>query len=234
MRDEKRLSVALFALTMTAGAVDAITFLGLGHAFAALATGNLLLLGFGVARAPGILVGRPAVALGAFVVGAAVCHAVIARLLCRGRRWFVITLAAETALLGAAGLYAVAAGGTGRHSVQVVAIEVALLACAMGWRTRVMIESRVAEMPTTVVQIPLVKALTDVLSIGSHASRVSALSRARRVATVLGIFVGGVVGALLLRLGLGPAILVVTAFEGCVVAVYACAPRLRPHPHPRH
>jgi uncharacterized membrane protein YoaK (UPF0700 family) len=51
---EVRISIVMFALTATAGAVDAVTFLGLGRAFAALATGNVLLLSFGVANAPGI------------------------------------------------------------------------------------------------------------------------------------------------------------------------------------
>jgi uncharacterized membrane protein YoaK (UPF0700 family) len=53
VRGEVRISVVMFALTVTAGAVDAVTFLGLGRAFATLATGNVLLLSFGVADAPG-------------------------------------------------------------------------------------------------------------------------------------------------------------------------------------
>ncbi|MFJ3233883.1 YoaK family protein [Streptomyces sp. NPDC086787] len=229
-RAETRVSIALFALTVTSGAVDAITFLGLGHAFAALATGNLLLVGFGVARAPGIPIGRPAAALGAFVIGAALCHVVIARLVGGGHRWFVTVLSAETAVLAAAGLCAVTLGAETHSPPYVLSLVIAILACAMGWRTRLMIESRVPEMPTTVVQISLVKALTDVLSFGGHHSAMRALARARRIATVLGIFVGGVAGAGLLRLGIGPAILVVTAFEACVVAVYARSPGLRPLP----
>ena len=54
MRSEIRVRVVMFALTVTAGGVDAVTFLGLGHAFAALATGNVLLLGFGIANAAGV------------------------------------------------------------------------------------------------------------------------------------------------------------------------------------
>jgi uncharacterized membrane protein YoaK (UPF0700 family) len=40
-RREIRISIVMSALTVTAGAVDAVTFLGLGHVLAALATGNL-------------------------------------------------------------------------------------------------------------------------------------------------------------------------------------------------
>ncbi|MQS16975.1 DUF1275 domain-containing protein [Streptomyces kaniharaensis] len=53
------------APTVSAGAIDAVTFLGLGHAFAAPATGNVLLLGFGVPIA------CPAKAVGASVIGTA-------------------------------------------------------------------------------------------------------------------------------------------------------------------
>ncbi|MDF3299080.1 YoaK family protein [Streptomyces tropicalis] len=227
-RDEVGVSLTLFALTMTSGAVDAVTFLGLGHAFAALATGNLLLLGFGVARAPGIPVARPAVALVAFVCGASAAHVAVRRLRARGRRWFVIALAAEVAVLCAAGLYTVAVGGSGELLTHGRGVAVGLLAFAMGWRTRTMVEAAIPEMPTTVVQISLVKALADALSYHSDPARTPVLARVRRTATVFGMFVGGVVGAaLLLRFGPGPSVLALTAFEACVVALYARSPRLR-------
>jgi uncharacterized membrane protein YoaK (UPF0700 family) len=43
---EIAITVAMAVLALTAGAVDAISFLGLGQVFTALATGNLLLLAF--------------------------------------------------------------------------------------------------------------------------------------------------------------------------------------------
>src|SRR5947209_18455795 len=90
VRSEIRITVVMFALTVTAGAVDAVTFLGLGRAFAALATGNVLLLGFGVANAPGIPIAHPAEALTAFAVGVLAAHAVIVPAGGRGRRWYLI------------------------------------------------------------------------------------------------------------------------------------------------
>ncbi|MEU6772332.1 DUF1275 family protein [Streptomyces sp. NPDC046759] len=72
-------------MTMAAGAVDAVSFLGLGHAFAALQTGNVLLLAFGVAKG-GAPTARPAEALAAVATGIATAHAVIVRLERRGRR----------------------------------------------------------------------------------------------------------------------------------------------------
>ncbi|MGW7255095.1 DUF1275 family protein [Streptomyces sp. NPDC054834] len=141
------MSIALCALTVTSGAIDAITFLGLGHAFATLATGNLLLLGFGVARAPGIAAARPAEAPAAFVAGATASQVLIARSSRRGRRWFVIALTAEVAVLCATGLYAVAADGTGQLPGHSVALTAVLLAFAMGRRTRVINEAGIPTCP---------------------------------------------------------------------------------------
>jgi uncharacterized membrane protein YoaK (UPF0700 family) len=42
----------LFALTVSSGAVDAISFLALGRVFTAFMTGNLVFLGMGIARHP--------------------------------------------------------------------------------------------------------------------------------------------------------------------------------------
>jgi uncharacterized membrane protein YoaK (UPF0700 family) len=228
MRSEIRVSVVMFALTVTAGAVDAVTFLGLGHAFAALATGNVLLLGFGIANAPGVSIARPAEALAAFAVGVAAAHAVIARMSRRGRRWFVIALTGEVAVIAGAGVYAAVVSGTQSLPEGARAIVVVLLACAMGWRNRAMVEAGIPDMPTTVVQTTLVKALSDVLPFPSRRPRPPALARARRGGTIFGIFTGGVIGALLLRLGPGPALLGIAGFEACVTALYSRAPRLRP------
>jgi Protein of unknown function (DUF1275) len=131
-RSEIRISIVMFALTVTAGAVDAVTFLGLGRAFAALATGNVLLLGFGVANAPGISIARPADALAAFAAGVAAAHAVIVPVSGRGRRWYVIALVGEVAVVAGAGLYAVIVSGTRSLPAHAQAIVVVLLAAAMG------------------------------------------------------------------------------------------------------
>jgi uncharacterized membrane protein YoaK (UPF0700 family) len=233
-RGEVRISIVMFALTVTAGAVDAVTFLGLGRAFAALAQGNVLLLSFGVANAPGISIARPAEALAAFVGGVAAAHAIVVAAGGRGRRWYVVALSGEVAVIAAAGVYAVIVSGTHSLPEYASAIVVVLLAGAMGWRTRTVVEADIPDMPTTAVQLSLVKALVDVLSFRNVPARAPALARARRAATVVGLFTGGVIGALLLRLGPGPALLGIAAIEACVAALYSRAPRLRPPPSTRH
>ena len=229
-RGEVRISIVMFALTATAGAVDAVTFLGLGRAFAALATGNVLLVSFGVANAPGISIARPAEALelAAFVAGVAAAHAIVVTASGRGRRWYLVALAGEVAVIAGAGVYAVIVSGTQSLPGHARAIVVVLLAGVMGWRSRTTVEAGIADMPTTAMQVSLVKALVDVLSFRTGPARAPALARARRAATVVGVFTGGVIGALLLRLGPGPALLGIAGIEACVAALYSRAPRLRP------
>ena len=65
------LVVALIALTFTTGLIDAVSFLGLGSVFTANMTGNVVLLGFAVVGVPGLSVTRSLLALGGFLVGAA-------------------------------------------------------------------------------------------------------------------------------------------------------------------
>jgi uncharacterized membrane protein YoaK (UPF0700 family) len=228
VRSEIRITAVMFALTVTAGAVDAVTFLGLGRAFAALVTGNVLLLGFGVANAPGIPIAPPAEALAAFLVGVAVAHAIIVPVGKRGRRWYVTALAGEVAVLAGTGVYAVIVSGAGSLPEHDRTIAVVLLAGAMGWRSRAMVEAEIPDMPTTAAQVGLAKVLTDVLSFRLGSARAPGLARARRAATVFGVFTGGVTGALLLRLGPGPALLCIAGFEASVAALYSRAPRLRP------
>jgi len=59
-------------LTGAAGYVDAISYLALGRVFTANMTGNTVLLGLALVQADGGAVVRTALALGAFVAGAAV------------------------------------------------------------------------------------------------------------------------------------------------------------------
>src|SRR2546429_9602029 len=64
------LTRALLVLTFTTGLVDAVSYLGLGRVFTANMTGNIVLLGFGIAGGTGLPVVAPLVSLGSFLVGA--------------------------------------------------------------------------------------------------------------------------------------------------------------------
>src|SRR5436309_8803657 len=64
------LTRALLALTFTTGLVDAVSYLALGRVFTANMTGNIVLLGFGIAGSGDLPVVAPLVSLASFLVGA--------------------------------------------------------------------------------------------------------------------------------------------------------------------
>src|SRR3989440_11751603 len=66
------LARALLVMTFSTGLVDAVSYLGLGQVFTANMTGNIVLLGFGIAGSGGLPVVAPLVSLWAFLVGSAV------------------------------------------------------------------------------------------------------------------------------------------------------------------
>jgi len=74
------LARALLALTFTTGLVDAVSHLALGRVFTANMTGNVVLLGFGIARSGGLPVVAPLVSLGAFLIGAGAGGVLVRRL----------------------------------------------------------------------------------------------------------------------------------------------------------
>src|SRR5579872_3157349 len=99
---------ALLALTFTTGLVDAVSYLALGHVFTANMTGNVVLLGFGIAGSGGLPVLAPVVSLLAFVLGAGAGGMLVKRI---GAHAVLLAraLAIEIALLAGAALLAAAA-----------------------------------------------------------------------------------------------------------------------------
>src|SRR5579859_736421 len=69
-RPSQPLVLSLAVLTVVSGIVDAVSYLGLGRVFTANMTGNIVLVGFAIAGAPGFSIAASATALGAFVGGA--------------------------------------------------------------------------------------------------------------------------------------------------------------------
>src|SRR6201997_1557770 len=64
------LTRTLLAQTFSTGLVDAVSYLGIGHVFSANMTGNIVLLGFGIAGSGDLPVVAPLVSLAAFLLGA--------------------------------------------------------------------------------------------------------------------------------------------------------------------
>jgi uncharacterized membrane protein YoaK (UPF0700 family) len=92
----------LLMLTWAAGIVDAVSYLGLGHVFTAMMTGNTVLLALAVSEGEIMAIMRSALALAGFSVGAAMGALIVTRSDERGEWPPVVThaLAFEGLLLG--------------------------------------------------------------------------------------------------------------------------------------
>ncbi len=196
--------VALGALTVLSGLIDAVSFLALGRVFTANMTGNLVFLGFAAAGEPGFDVAAAVTALAAFVAGAA------------GAAWLASSIAApHPAFLGAlaveAALTAVAAAGAFAGARYLAA---AALALAMGVRNGTVNRLAVPDMTTTVVTRTLAALVGDLAdrSAGRGATT-------RRLVSVAGLVAGAVAGAFLVRhLGAGWVLVVICGAQVLVAA----------------
>jgi len=149
---DQRTILPLVLLTLTAGMVDAVAFLALESVFAANMTGNLAVLGFGIAGAPSFEIGGPLVALAAFLLGAAALGRYDQGKESRRRRMRRLLRAEIGALLIA---MAVAISfTTGEDNVRRILITI-LLAGAMGARNETVRRINVPELRTTVLTLAI-------------------------------------------------------------------------------
>ncbi|MEV7322716.1 YoaK family protein [Streptomyces sp. NPDC093970] len=208
-----RLVVVLLALTVLSGLIDAVSYLGLGHVFTANMTGNVVILGFAAAGAPGFSVPHSAASLAAFLLGAAVGGRVTARF-CGGsrRRWMRVTLAAEAVLVAAAAVVAFAGPGGTATTYTLIA----LTAFAMGLRNANVRKLGIPDLTATTV---LTTTLTGLVA-ESHLGDASKPRSPRRVAAVFALAAGAVLGAwLVLHQSLGVPLLVAAVVAGVLAVV---------------
>jgi uncharacterized membrane protein YoaK (UPF0700 family) len=217
------LSLALMVLTVGTGLVDAISFLGLGRVFTANMTGNVVLLGFAVAGAPGLSIPRTLTSLIAFLFGAtlggglAVSTAATSR-----RRWLVTAAVAEAGLLFAAALTSVGFDiGSATPSSGAVIV---LAAVAMGLRNATIRKLDVPDMTTTVLTYILTGLAADSSPAGGNNPR-----SGRRAASVLLMFAGAAIGTLLLRFSLSLTLVLSGVLVLFAAAVFASQADREPH-----
>ena len=214
---EQALLGVLLALTLLSGLIDGVCYLGLGRVFTANMTGNVVVLGFAAAGAPGFSVSASLTSLALFLAGA-VCGGRLSSRISRRSRLLTTAVGLEAAFVAAAAVVAFAASavstGWGRYTT------IALLAFAMGIRNAVIRRLAVPDMTTTVLTMTLTGLAADSGLAGggnSHAGR--------RVAAVLAMLGGAVLGAaLLLHHGAGLP-LAIAAGAAALTAVAATASR---------
>ena len=185
--------VLLVALAVSTGAVDALSWLGLGKVFSAFMTGNLAFLGFRVAGAAGPPVPRVLAAVEAFALGALLA-ALLVRTQDTGETWpRRVTVALAAATLPQAAFCAVWVSVGGHPSSGASDLLIVLSALAMGMQTIAVFALGVRGVLTTAATATLAILMGDLS--GWSQSRGE---RLRLSAVVVGLFGGAVVGAFLM------------------------------------
>jgi uncharacterized membrane protein YoaK (UPF0700 family) len=191
--NERRRDLLLVALTLSTGAIDALSWLALGKVFSAFMTGNLVFLGLRAGDAPGPSVPRVLAATVAFGVGAVVASRIVAPTRDSGSVWPVRVTAALAAALVAQGVFLGVWLGTGAHpSTGASDLLIALSALAMGMQTTAIYSLGVRAVFTTAATATLAVLMADLSGWSQSRGERRQLS-----AVIVGLFAGAVVGALL-------------------------------------
>jgi uncharacterized membrane protein YoaK (UPF0700 family) len=210
------LTRALLVLTFTTGIVDAVSYLALGRVFTANMTGNVLLLGFGVADSGRLPVIAPLVSLASFLLGAGAGGALVNWIGDRHPALVARALGIEVALIAAAA--AVAAATSVQPGNASAYLLIVLTAFTMGVRSATVRHLDVPDLSTTV----LTRTLTA-LAAQSPAFGGSRRDAIRRLAAVLAMLAGALTGALLLKTSLFIPLAVAAALALATCLVYVPA-----------
>lgn len=141
---------ATLALTFVTGIVDAVGYLGLDRVFTGNMTGNIVILGMGVAGADDLPVLGPAIALAGFTAGALAAGMAVRRRTSSGWDTRITTLLALGAAVLLALTVAVAVGAENPTATEQVVIATAI-AAVMGQQAMVARALAVKDMTTVVV-----------------------------------------------------------------------------------
>src|SRR6266516_8050254 len=181
----------LVAMTLVTGLVDAFSYLVLGHVFVANMTGNVVFLAFALAGAPGFSIPASLVALGSFVLGSFGGGLLGSRLGQHRGHLLSVAAALQTLLLGASVVLAALSGNpvsTG-YSYSLIIV----LGIAMGLQNATARKLAVPDLTTTVLTLTIVGIAADSRLVGGSGSRAG-----RRLIAVAAMFVGALVGSLLI------------------------------------
>jgi uncharacterized membrane protein YoaK (UPF0700 family) len=181
----------LVGMTLVTGLVDAFSYLVLGHVFVANMTGNVVFLAFALAGAPGFSILASLIALGAFVLGSFGGGLLGSRLGQHRGRLLSVAAALQTLLLLVATVLAAIsdnAVSTGLSSSLIV-----VLGIAMGLQNATARKLAVPDLTTTVLTLTIVGMAADSRLAGGSGSKAG-----RRLIAVLAMFVGALVGSLLI------------------------------------
>jgi uncharacterized membrane protein YoaK (UPF0700 family) len=183
----------LSALTVSSGAVDAISFLALGKVFSAFMTGNVAFLGLRIAGAPAPGLGSILSSMVAFAVGVYLSTRIVkpAEVSCTWPRR--VTIALGVSLIPHAAFVAVWLANHGQPTIAVANLLLGLWGLAMGMQSAAVRRLHVDGVFTTAATATIIVLLSDVANWSGTAEE------RRRLGSVLAsLLVGATAGGVLL------------------------------------
>ncbi len=208
---------ALLLLTFATGVVDAVSVLVLGHVFVANMTGNVIFLGFWFVPGSGVDLTAAAVAFAGFVAGTVLGGRLARHLDARVRRWLVVTLVVEAAIIATMAVLA----GTGvldyRDDSKLILI--AGLAVSFGCQNATARQFGIQELSTTVLTSTIVG-----IGFDSRLAGGTGQGEKLRYTVVLTMCGGAVLGATLSRYTVAPVIGLAAAIVTASAAIFAFGP----------
>lgn len=176
------LPTLLGLLTLLTGFIDSVTYLKYGHVFVANMTGNVVLLGFGLAGGQEISIPGTLLALGGFLVGALAGGVLNERLATHRGNLLVKSTFVKFVLLLSATLCA--AFGISPYVI------IPVLGVTMGMQNAVARKLAIADITTTVLTMTLTGIMADSALAGGKNPRLM-----RRLSAVATMFIGALAGA---------------------------------------
>jgi uncharacterized membrane protein YoaK (UPF0700 family) len=179
----------LVALTAVTGLIDAFSYLVLGHVFVANQTGNIVFLAFALAGVSGFSVTASVAAVGCFALGALAAGRLGRHLAGRPDLLLGVTAGIE-ALIVAEAVTMTALSPTPMPSGLRYALIV-VLALTMGAQNATARKLAIADLTTTVLTLTITGLAADSPLAGATGARA-----ARRLISVVAMFLGALAGAL--------------------------------------
>jgi uncharacterized membrane protein YoaK (UPF0700 family) len=170
-----------------------VSVLGLGKVFTANMTGNIVFLGFAIAKTPGFSIVPTLAALLTFMLGAFIGGRTGQTYGKQPlRHWLTVAAAIETALLWLAAVVSFFFDPKGLGQDWALFSIIGLTAMAMGFRNATIRQLKVPDLTTTVLTLTITGIAADLHLAGGTGSNLP-----RKIAAIAAILVGAAVGALM-------------------------------------
>ena len=191
------LPLLLVLLTVVTGLVDAFSYIELGHVFVANMTGNVVFLAFALGGLPGFVWWASILAIITFSVGAFIGGRVQSTFGGHRGRHLLGSTTIQAVMF--AGSFVVALVAPRPYDNVWIAMLIALLGGGMGLQNATARALAVPDLTTTVLTLTITGISADSKAAGGTSSKIG-----RRFVSIASMFVGALIGVVLIRVGLAP------------------------------